>query len=43
MAFSPKRADAGRLKDIMSRGIRELKKTGRMREILERYGLTDWK
>lgn len=43
MAFSPKRADAGRLKDIMSRGIRELKKTGRMREILARYGLTDWK
>ena len=43
IAFSPKREDAGRLADAMSKGIRELRKKGRMHDILVRYGLKDWK
>ena len=43
MAISPKRDDAGKISSLMARGIRRLRQSGRMREILLRYGLEDWK
>lgn len=43
IAFSPKRDDAGKLADMMNQGIRNLRQTGKMAEILARYGLKDWK
>lgn len=43
MAISPKRHDAAKIASIMAHGIRKLRQAGRMREILARYGLSDWK
>lgn len=43
MAISPKRGDAAKIASTMAQGIRKLRKTGRMREILAKYGLSDWK
>ncbi len=43
IAFAPGRADASRLADLMNQGIRSLRKSGRMHEILNRYGVKDWK
>lgn len=43
IAFSPARADAGRLAELMNQGIRALRKNGRMQDILSRYGVQDWK
>jgi polar amino acid transport system substrate-binding protein len=43
IAFSPARADAGRLAELMNQGIRALRKSGRMQDILSRYGVQDWK
>ena len=43
MAISPAREDAAKIASSMAQGIRKLRKTGRMREILAKYGLSDWK
>lgn len=43
MAISPKREDAGKVASMLAVGIRKVRKTGKMREILARYGLSDWK
>jgi polar amino acid transport system substrate-binding protein len=43
MAISPTREDAAKIASSMAQGIRKLRKSGRMREILAKYGLSDWK
>ncbi|MEI6397916.1 MAG: transporter substrate-binding domain-containing protein [Pseudomonadota bacterium] len=43
IAFSPKREDAGHLAELMNQGIRDMRKKGRINEIMARYGLKDWK
>ena len=43
IAFSPRREDAGHLAELMNEGIRNLRKKGRINEIMVRYGLRDWK
>jgi polar amino acid transport system substrate-binding protein len=43
IAFSPLRPDAGRLADLMNQGVRSLRASGRMRDILSSYGVKDWK
>lgn len=43
MGFSPTRTDAAKLLEIFDRGIVELRASGRLREILSDYGLSDWK
>lgn len=43
IAFSPKRADAGRLAELMNEGIRSLRRSGRLAEILERYQVEQFK
>ncbi len=43
IAFSPKAPQAESYARILSDGIAELRRSGRLSEILARYGLTDWK
>ena len=43
MAISPKREDAGKVASMLALGIRKMRQTGKMRELLARYGLSDWK
>jgi polar amino acid transport system substrate-binding protein len=43
IAFSPKRPDSQKLADIASQEIKALRKSGRLQDILARYGLKDWK
>jgi polar amino acid transport system substrate-binding protein len=43
IAFSPKRPDSRKLADIASQEIKALRKSGRLQDILARYGLKDWK
>lgn len=40
--FSHKNPNAQALADMMTKGIRELRRTGRLKEILAAYGLNDW-
>ena len=43
MAISPSRDDAGKLASVLAKGIRRMRQVGKMRELLARYGLSDWK
>lgn len=43
IAFSPKRADAKKLAEIMNGGMPEIRRNGRFRTILKHYGVADWK
>jgi len=43
IAFSPKRADSGHLAELINQGVRDLRRSGRLKEILARYNTTDWK
>ena len=43
IAFSPALPESEQLADILTQGIREFRRTGRLEEILARYGLRDWK
>ncbi len=43
MAISPKREDAGKVASMLALGIRKMRQTGKIRELLARYGLSDWK
>jgi polar amino acid transport system substrate-binding protein len=43
MAISPKRDDAGKVASMLAIGIRKMRQSGKMRELLARYGLSDWK
>ncbi|WP_455381456.1 substrate-binding periplasmic protein [Salinispira pacifica] len=43
VAFSPALPYSRTLAEMLSRGIEELRRSGRLASILARYGLTDWK
>ena len=43
IAFSPANPASEIYARILSEGIVDLRRTGRLRDILSRYGLTDWK
>lgn len=43
IAFSPEIKDSQRYAQILSKGIKELRKSGRLKEILSKYDLMDWK
>ncbi|BBO70486.1 amino acid ABC transporter substrate-binding protein [Desulfosarcina alkanivorans] len=43
IAFSPALAESPELAGLLSRGIVNLRRSGRLKEILDRYGLHDWK
>lgn len=43
MAFSPKHPKSKELAAKFDAGIRELRKSGKLKAILGLYGLTDWK
>lgn len=42
MAFSPKNPDAEKLANDFDQGIQELRKNGRLKEILQKYSINDW-
>jgi polar amino acid transport system substrate-binding protein len=42
IAFSPNLADAPRYADILTRGMKELRQSGALSDILKTYGLEDW-
>lgn len=42
MAFSPKNPDAEKLASDFDQGIQELRKSGRLKEILQKYSINDW-
>lgn len=43
IAFSPKRADSPIYAKILSDGIAQLRTNGKLQNILDKYGLTDWR
>jgi polar amino acid transport system substrate-binding protein len=43
IAFSPVLAGSPRLASLLSEGIADLRRSGRLQAILDRYGLRDWK
>lgn len=43
IAFSPKHPKSKDYAKILTDGIRELRKSGKLKEILKKYGLKDWK
>jgi polar amino acid transport system substrate-binding protein len=43
IAFSPSSPDSGKYAEILSQGIIQLRKTGELQKILDKYGLSDWK
>lgn len=43
MGFSPKNPNSGRYVEIYDSGIRALRKSGELEEILKKYGIMDWK
>lgn len=43
IAFSPKRADSSDLVKLTNQGIKDLRKSGRLSDILSRYSIIDWK
>ena len=42
MAFSPKNPEAEKLAQDFDQGIQELRKNGRLKEILQKYSINDW-
>lgn len=43
IAFSPARPESGQLAELLAEGIRRMRASGRLRQILDGYGLRDWK
>lgn len=43
IAFSPKRPDARRLAEYMNAGVPLMRRSGRFKQILDRYGVKDWR
>ncbi len=43
IAFSPKLATSKQYADLFAKGIIQLRQTGQLEKILNRYGLKDWK
>lgn len=43
IAFSPKHAESKRLAEYVNQGIPELRRSGKLKAILARYGVKDWK
>ena len=43
IAFSPKIPDARRLAEFINAGLPEMRRSGRFGQILERYGVRDWR
>lgn len=43
IAFSPASPKSQEYANILARGLRELRESGKLKTILESYGLTDWK
>lgn len=43
LAFSPKKPESAKYAKIFSDGIREMRKSGELEEIMHKYGLHDWK
>lgn len=43
IAFSPRRKESQALADLLDKGVREMRKSGRLQKILEKYGIRDWK
>ena len=43
IAFSPSRPESPLLAEQLSEGIRQLRRSGQLKTILDRYGLLDWK
>lgn len=43
IAFSPTRPDAFKLAEMINEGIRHMRSSGRLKEILSRYNTGDWK
>lgn len=42
LAFSPKRTKSEEFAKMFAEGLKEMRKSGRLKEILEKYGLEDW-
>lgn len=42
IAFSPKKKDSQRFAEMMTKGMVQLRKNGKLKKILEKYGLKDW-
>jgi polar amino acid transport system substrate-binding protein len=42
MGFSPARTTSAHYADLFDQGIRELRKSGRLKAILDSYGIADW-
>jgi polar amino acid transport system substrate-binding protein len=43
IAFTPNRPSSKQYADILSQGIISMRKSGRLQEILDKYGLQDWR
>lgn len=43
IAFSPKLKESKSYAKILSRGMKQLRKTGKLEEILDKYGVEDWR
>jgi polar amino acid transport system substrate-binding protein len=43
IAFSPERKTSEKYAKILTEAMHEFRKSGKLKEILDRYGLTDWK
>ena len=43
MAFSPAKDSSKKYSQIFDEGLVELRKSGKLQEILDRYGVKDWK
>ena len=43
IAFSPPLPESPKLANQLSKGIADLRRSGRLQSVLERYGLRDWK
>lgn len=42
IAFSPKKAESSKLAEMMTKGMGQLRKSGKLKKILDKYGLKDW-
>jgi polar amino acid transport system substrate-binding protein len=43
LAFSPKYPNAKEMADMIGKGVKKLRESGKLKIILEKYGVTDWK
>ena len=42
IAFSPQKPESHKLAKILSEGMLKLRESGKLEEILNKYGLSDW-